>query len=186
MNTTNPSVVASDPKSVAIRGIHLMVDGSIADLAEVTHPEGFTHEREAAPPWARGTGPEGLYALAEWLRDAFADMSYDMHSATVQDDLVTIYATMHGRQIGPFVFYTESGAVENAFAPTGKSFAMTESHWFRLREGKIVEHWANRDDLGMAKQLGWLPPSPVYLLRCALLKRRTIRDLRSGRVAADS
>lgn len=27
-------------------------------------------------------------------------------------------------------------------------------HIFRVREGKIVEHWAVRDDLGLMKQLG--------------------------------
>ncbi|MFD4431387.1 ester cyclase [Nocardia sp. NPDC058497] len=181
MNTISPRVVADDLKSVAIRGIHLMVDGSVADLAEVTHPDGFTRERKAAPPWARGNGPEALHALAEWLRDAFTDMSYDIHATAVENDLVTVYATMHGRQIGPLVFYTEDGAVDNAFPATGKTFAMTESHWFRMRDGKIFEHWANRDDLGMARQLGWLPPSPVYLLRSVQLKRRAVREVRSGR-----
>lgn len=181
MNTISPGAVSGDLRSVAISGIHLMVDGSVADLAEVTHSAGFTHERKAAPPWARGQGPEALYALAEWLREAFTDMSYDIHTAAVQDDLVTVYATMHGRQIGPMVFYTEAGTVDNAFAATGKTFAMTESHWFRMREGKIAEHWANRDDLGMARQLGWLPPSPVFLLRSMQVKRRAIREVRAGR-----
>ncbi|MGW6727438.1 ester cyclase [Nocardia sp. NPDC055029] len=181
MNTISPRVVADDLKSVAIRGIHLMVDGSVTDLAEVTHPDGFTRERKAAPPWARGNGPEALHALAEWLRDAFTDMSYDIHATAVENDLVTVYATMHGRQIGPLVFYTEDGAVDNAFPATGKTFAMTESHWFRMRDGKILEHWANRDDLGMARQLGWLPPSPVFLLRSMQLKRRAAREVRSGR-----
>jgi predicted ester cyclase len=27
-------------------------------------------------------------------------------------------------------------------------------HIFRVRDGKIVEHWAVRDDLGLMKQLG--------------------------------
>jgi len=37
----------------------------------------------------------------------------------------------------------------------------------------ITEHWANRDDLAMAKQAGWVPPSPRFLLRAALAKRRS-------------
>ena len=37
---------------------------------------------------------------------------------------------------------------------------MTQSHWFLLEDGRIIEHWANRDDLGMARQLGWIPPTP--------------------------
>jgi hypothetical protein len=33
---------------------------------------------------------------------------------------------------------------------------------YRVLDGKIGEHFANRDDLGMMRQLGLLPPpSPV-------------------------
>jgi hypothetical protein len=39
----------------------------------------------------------------------------------------------------------------------------------------VVEHWANRDDLGLAEQLGWIPPSPAFLLRGAPIKRRLRR-----------
>ena len=42
--------------------------------------------------------------------------------------------------------------------PTGKPFATTQSHWFRIADGKVMEHWANRDDLGIAIQLGWFVP----------------------------
>jgi len=36
----------------------------------------------------------------------------------------------------------------------GKHVAVELVHIFRVREGKIVEHWAVRDDLGLMKQLG--------------------------------
>jgi hypothetical protein len=32
-------------------------------------------------------------------------------------------------------------------------------HWYKLRDGKIVDHFASRDDLGMTQQLGLLPPA---------------------------
>jgi len=35
----------------------------------------------------------------------------------------------------------------------------------------VIEHWANRDDLGMGQQLGWTPPSPFYLARMAVATR---------------
>jgi hypothetical protein len=65
--------------------------------------------------------------------------------------------------------------VRQAFPPTSRRFSTTQSHWFRLRDGKVIEHWANRDDLGTALQLGWMPPSPRYLLRTALATRRARR-----------
>jgi predicted SnoaL-like aldol condensation-catalyzing enzyme len=36
--------------------------------------------------------------------------------------------------------------------------AAQQSHWFRVVDGKLAEHWAVRDDLGMLRQLGVVPP----------------------------
>ena len=41
-----------------------------------------------------------------------------------------------------------------------------------MRDGQVVEHWANRDDMGTALQLGWIPPSPAYLVRMARATRQ--------------
>ena len=48
----------------------------------------------------------------------------------------------------------------------------TQTHWLRVADGQVIEHWANRDDLGTALQLGWVPPTPLYLARAALAKRK--------------
>jgi hypothetical protein len=53
---------------------------------------------------------------------------------------------------------------------------MPQTHWFQIDDGSIIEHWANRDDLGMAQQLGWIPPAPAYLLKMALAKRHATRS----------
>ena len=50
--------------------------------------------------------------------------------------------------------------------------AVTQTHWTRMRDGKVVEHWANRDDLAQARQLRWVPPTPLYLWRMARAKRQ--------------
>lgn len=84
---------------------------------------------------------------------------------------------MTGRHTAPFTPYTVDGKLDAVFPPTGKPFAITQSHWFRMEDGKIAEHWANRDDLGMAKQLGWVPPTPAYLIRMARAKRRAQRTI---------
>jgi len=33
--------------------------------------------------------------------------------------------------------------------------------WYTLRDGKIVQQWATRDDYGMMRQLGKTPKPPV-------------------------
>jgi predicted ester cyclase len=39
-------------------------------------------------------------------------------------------------------------------APTGRTAEWTETHVVRMRDGRIVEHWENRDELGLMQQLG--------------------------------
>ena len=45
-----------------------------------------------------------------------------------------------------------------AMAPTGKGFSAHQSHWFRVEDGKLVEHWATREDLPTMLQLGIIQP----------------------------
>ncbi|HXW91261.1 MAG TPA: ester cyclase [Terriglobales bacterium] len=42
--------------------------------------------------------------------------------------------------------------------PTGRTFEVQHIHMYRVLDGKIAEHFANRDDIGMMRQLGLLPP----------------------------
>ncbi|HEX2742742.1 MAG TPA: hypothetical protein VHM69_20040, partial [Rubrobacter sp.] len=59
--------------------------------------------------------------------------------------------------------------VEHAVAPfaqsaPGKRFVARQSHWFRVADGKLVEHWATREDLPTMLQLGIIQPpgAPPY------------------------
>jgi predicted ester cyclase len=40
--------------------------------------------------------------------------------------------------------------------PTHKHFEVEATQWWRVRDGKIVDHYGVRDDLGMMEQLGLL------------------------------
>jgi len=109
---------------------------------------------------------------ALWLRDAYADLRWDVHEVLAEGNLVVAHCTMSGRHVRPFVVYDDRAEVKEVFPPTGRHFATTQTHWMRIADGKLIEHWANRDDLGTAEQLGWVPPSPLYLLRAAFAKRQ--------------
>ena len=41
---------------------------------------------------------------------------------------------------------------------TGKRFSARQSHWFRVEDGKLAEHWATREDLAAMLQLGVVQP----------------------------
>jgi len=163
-------------KELCIRSVHIMADGTPEDFEAVIYPDARNREAKDEPPATRGRGPAAFYATALWLRDAYSDLRWDVHDIAAEGDLVVVHATMSGRHTGTFVSYGVDARPTRAFPPTGRRFAATQTHWFRVAEGKVVEHWANRDDLGTATQLGWTPPSPPYLARMLLATGRARRE----------
>ena len=111
------------------------------DLAgQMVTPDYVDHEAPAGTP----PGPEGANAVLRWLRGAFADLSYEIIDAFGDDDRVAVRLTTTGTHTGEFL-----GA-----PPTGRQFQIEAIHIFRIRDGKVAEHWAKRDDVGLASQLG--------------------------------
>ena len=162
-------------KELCVRSMQLMVNGTRAQFEEVLHPDAVNREAKDEPPESRGRGPAAFYATALWLREWFDDLAFEVHEVVSENDLVVIHNTMSGRHTGTATIYGEDGRVAQAMPPTGKRFATTQTHWFRLQGGLVVEHWANRDDQGTAMQLGWLPPAPWFLVRALLATRRARR-----------
>lgn len=194
MSTTEPTPtsLAQDPapavdaKALCVRSVHIMSDGDLRGFEALFHPEATNREAASEPMAARGKGPAAFYAAALWLRGAFSDLRWDIHEIAADGDLVAVHTTISGRHTGPFVTYDDAGAVSQVMPPTGRAFATTQTHWFRYANGKVIEHWANRDDLAMAQQAGWVPPSPRYLIRMALAKRRArTADTRDDRASTD-
>jgi predicted ester cyclase len=169
----------------AVALMHAMAAGTLADLERLVHPEASNREAVDEPPAASTPGADGFWATALWLRTAFSGLAFEVHevAAANEGDLVVVHNTMSGRQTGDFVMW-DHGKVKVVMPPTGREFASTQSHWLRFRDGLIVEHWANRDDFATAEQLGWVPPSPVFLLRQARATRRARRlHARAARAA---
>jgi predicted ester cyclase len=167
------STALSDAKAVCLRYIEIMTNGSIEDFETVVHPDAANRQASKESLACRGRGPAAYHATALWVRDAFADLHWEIHEVITEGGLVALHCTMSGRHVGPVCEYREDGRVSTAFPPTGRRFAATQTQWYRVTDGKIVEYWVNRDDLGMSKQVGWF--SPLYLLRMALSSLRARR-----------
>ena len=181
MTTAAPATTAShsnddDLKALCARSIHIMGDGELSDFEAVVHPDARNREAEVEPPACRGTGPAAFYATALWLRSAYADLHWEIHDMVADGDLVVVHATMSGQQVGTFVGYGPDGVPAQAFPAKNRTFGTTQTHWFRVADGMVIEHWANRDDLGTAAQLGWVPPSPVYIFKMMLALRKARRQ----------
>lgn len=162
-------------RDIVTRANELTVSGSVEEFAEVFHPDLVNREATVEPPAARGRGPVAAFASATWLRTAFSELALTVDKVVSDGHLTVTHGTMSGRHTGPFVLYDDAGRVERVFAPTGKTFTVTHSHWWRMENNLVIEHWANRDDQGQGLQLGWVPPTPVYLLRCARATRSARR-----------
>ena len=162
-------------RNICVAMFDAIARGKLSDFEALVHPNAVNREANTQPPENRVRGPQGFYGTALWLRSALADMSWDINEVALDADLIAVHTTARGRQVGTFTFYNEHGDVEQAFPPTGKTCSITQTHWLRIADGKVIEHWANRDDMGSARQLGWIPPSPLYLIRMARAKRTACR-----------
>src|SRR3954469_13104852 len=135
MTASASSAVSAAPVAVAVRSIHAMADGDRAAFEPLYSAEAVDHENRVQPPSSRVPGPDGFYSTALWLRAAFAGLHYDVHHTLAAGDLVAVNSTMNGCHPRPWVVYTDDGAVDSVFPPTGRTFTVTQSHWFRMRDG---------------------------------------------------
>ena len=101
------------------------------DFVDHEAPEGFP------------AGPEAARSTVKWLHGAFDDMSYEVEDAFGSDDRVALRVTLHATHAREFM----------GRPATGRRFKMGQTHIFRIEDGKVAEHWANRDDAGLMRQL---------------------------------
>ncbi len=122
------------------------IDASVACYA----PDTLNHGRPA-PPDVMHRVLSSLHTLHH--RDTIEDI-------IAAGDKVVVRTTCHGVHAGTPELPTILGGFLHGVPPTQKEYTVQHIHIFEVREGKIVAHWANRDDLGMARQLGFaiVPP----------------------------
>lgn len=79
------------------------------------------------------------------------DLKWKIEDVIAEGDRVVARVTMSGTQTGPLEF--KNGPIP----ATGREVVSEQLHAFRLVDGKVVEHWLGRDDIGMLRQLGIAP-----------------------------
>jgi steroid delta-isomerase-like uncharacterized protein len=129
---------------VVLRYVEEVWNGHDLDAIDgLVSPEYLNHAASTAK-YRRG----GARLAVGWLLSVFPDHRFDVEDVAAEGETVALRGTMTGTHEGELV----------GIAPTGKRVAAQQSHWFRVEEdGKIAEHWAVRDDLGMLRQLGAMP-----------------------------
>ncbi|GAC1559934.1 MAG: hypothetical protein NVS2B5_23480 [Beijerinckiaceae bacterium] len=92
-------------------------------------------------------GPEGVLQLHDALMPAFPDMKLDLVDLVAEGEKVLVRLVIRATHTGPL----------GEMAATGKPIHVAVLDLFQIREGVLIEHWAQLDNLGMLKQLGALP-----------------------------
>ena len=94
-------------------------------------------------------GTETLKQLLSNYLEAFPDLHMEIKDLIVEGDKIVSRVISRGTHKGEF----------HGIPPTGKEVTGTIILITRIADGKFVEDWESRDDLGLLQQLGVIPPS---------------------------
>jgi predicted ester cyclase len=86
---------------------------------------------------------DGLKQTTGRLAKTLADVQFTVEDEIAEGDRVAVRVTASARQVG------EIGGQPG----TGRSYTIGEIHIFRFRDGKVIEHWHQYDQLARMKQL---------------------------------
>lgn len=106
--------------------------------------------------------PTSRAELRQVLADitiTFPDVSLEPLAIVAEDDWVVVRCYFKGTHRGVGQHPLVHEGLLAGVPPTGKRVRVQHIHMFRLQDGQIVEHWANRDDITMWRQLGLFPPT---------------------------
>lgn len=97
-------------------------------------------------PHSWGPMKPGTASLKEAVKRVSAgleEVSMKIEDIIAEGDKVAVRLTAHATHRGEFM----------GMPPTGKSYTISETHIFYVKNGKVTEHWRDADMLGLMKQL---------------------------------
>jgi predicted ester cyclase len=138
-----PSVTAEESKALVRRFVDEVISrGNLAALDDLVGPDYVYHG-----PGMVVRGPAGLRGLMGMLRGGFPDWAEAVEDVVAEGDRVAFRVTGSGTHRGDFM----------GIPPSGARVAIMGIDLVRVAGGRIAEHWANFDQLGMLQQIGAVP-----------------------------
>ena len=129
-------------KTVVRRYFDAVNGGDEAALDAVVADDYVQHIPGTAP------GRETVKRHLAMFRSGFPDIRCQVEALIAEGDDVVARTVTEGTHTGEFMGH----------APTGRRFRAGGVDVFRVREGRLVEHWGLFDTLGMLLQLGLFRP----------------------------
>jgi predicted ester cyclase len=122
-----------DPKASAspVRVFYSEVinDGRLERLDQVISPDYVQHSEGLLP------GRDGVCAFVKLIRTAVPDLRTDIEQEVVEGDRVVVFVRFSGTNTGSFM----------GKPPSGKPVSFRVAELFRVKQGKLVEHWGVAD-----------------------------------------
>jgi steroid delta-isomerase-like uncharacterized protein len=119
--------------------------GNLDTADEVFAADYVRHDLRLGNPLPSAAGQK---KIAADFRAAFPDLRSTIDLMIAEADLVMARVTVEGTNMGPW----------GDTPPTGKHATFSIVNIFRINNGKIIEIWNHRDDLGLMQQLG----APIF------------------------
>ena len=139
-----PTTEGEDNKAIVRRFIdEIFVRGRKETVDELLADDFVAHT------WPSTTGdPKAdLKSAIDRAAAGLSDPEFTIEDLIAEGDRVAARLTTSATHSGEFM----------GMPPSNKRYAIEEIHWFRLRDGKVVEHWHQFDQMGLMKQLGATP-----------------------------
>jgi steroid delta-isomerase-like uncharacterized protein len=93
-------------------------------------------------------GRDMLKATTPKMQSQLKDVEMRVEDVVAEGDQVVARLTSAATPTGDFM----------GVPAAGKRYTIGEIHWFRVRDGQVVEHWHQIDGLGLMRQIGAGPP----------------------------
>jgi len=138
--------MSQENKEVAQKYVRAMSAHDVDAAVALVHTDLVNH---AALPEAQGSA--GLRTILTKVIKAFPDATWTIEDLIAEGDRVVCRVKMKGTNEGALDF------LRVPLPPTGKRVESEAIHVMRIANGKVAEHWAGRDDIGMMRQLGQFP-----------------------------
>lgn len=99
---------------------------------------------EHNPVTNQASGAAGVRDKVRGMRAAFPDLRFLLEELIGEDEIVAARYRWQGTHKGVFL----------GIAPTGRRVSVRGMDFYRLEDGRVIEHWDTVDEFGMLSQLG--------------------------------
>ena len=117
----------------------VLASGRVDAIDELVAPDFVSHTWDKTD-----AGRDKLEATTPRMHARLTDVEMTVDDLVAEGDRVVARLTSSATPTGDFM----------GMPAAGKRYSIGEMHWFRLRDGQIVEHWHQMDGLGLQRQLG--------------------------------